>query len=191
MVRPSCREMLLDAAEAVVVRDGGARMTLDAVAEEAGVSKGGLLYHFPSKDELIQALVARHMDRVQQRRVEAQRQFPDGDPTKLKAEVQAALTRSETDMRVGSALLAVVANDPKLLGPIIEFHRERFGRLAGEKFADRALILLAADGLFFLDMLQLSPFSAAEREALSERLLRMAHEVTEDSVSGTTGRSDS
>lgn len=183
MVRPSCKELLLDAAETVVVRDGGARMTLDAVALEAGVSKGGLLYHFPSKEELLQALVLRHMERIQKRREDAIQKCDRNDSCGLRAELHAVLTRTETDMRVGSALLAVVSNDPKLLGPIMEFHRERFGRLAGEGFAEQAIVLLAADGLFFLDMLNLAPFNDAERKAINDGLLRMANTLTEDIVS--------
>jgi AcrR family transcriptional regulator len=45
----STRENILRAANLVVVEEGVSRMTLEAVAREAGVSKGGLLYHFPSK----------------------------------------------------------------------------------------------------------------------------------------------
>jgi AcrR family transcriptional regulator len=55
----SVRERLLDAAEKVVARDGVANLTLDAVAREGGVSKGGLLYHFPSKSALITSVVER------------------------------------------------------------------------------------------------------------------------------------
>ena len=53
------RDALLDAAEAVVARQGVANLTFDAVAAEAGMSKGGLLHHFRSKDRLIEALVTR------------------------------------------------------------------------------------------------------------------------------------
>lgn len=53
MARPSNRERILDAFESLVISDGMANVTLDAVAERAGVSKGGLLYHFPSKQALI------------------------------------------------------------------------------------------------------------------------------------------
>ena len=42
------RERILDAAESVVIEQGVTGMTLDAVAARAKVSKGGLLYHFPS-----------------------------------------------------------------------------------------------------------------------------------------------
>jgi AcrR family transcriptional regulator len=62
MIRADTNELqntLLDAAEAVVMRQGIANLTLDAVAAEAGMSKGGLLHHFPTKDRLVEALVTR------------------------------------------------------------------------------------------------------------------------------------
>lgn len=56
---PHAREKVLDAFEAALI-DGGARSaTMDAVAASAGVSKGGLLYHFASKDALEGALLER------------------------------------------------------------------------------------------------------------------------------------
>jgi AcrR family transcriptional regulator len=53
------RERILDAAESVVIEQGVTGMTLDAVAARAKVSKGGLLYHFPSKDDVVRGLVTR------------------------------------------------------------------------------------------------------------------------------------
>lgn len=55
-MRPSNREKILDAATAVVSRDGIAAVTFEAVAEESGISRGGLLYHFRTKEELLLAL---------------------------------------------------------------------------------------------------------------------------------------
>jgi AcrR family transcriptional regulator len=53
------RRRLLDAAAAVVRRDGARALTLDAVAAEAGVSKGGLLYHFATKEALETSIIDR------------------------------------------------------------------------------------------------------------------------------------
>ena len=51
------REHILQAAGCLVVTEGVAALTLDAVAKQAGVSKGGLLYHFPSKEVLMLAMI--------------------------------------------------------------------------------------------------------------------------------------
>lgn len=50
---------LLESAATIAGRDGIAALSLNAVAFEAGVSKGGLLHHFPNKQALIFALFAR------------------------------------------------------------------------------------------------------------------------------------
>ena len=49
----------------MIRRDGPQALTLDAVAAEAGVSKGGLLYHFASKRDLLDAVVRRWLDEFQ------------------------------------------------------------------------------------------------------------------------------
>jgi AcrR family transcriptional regulator len=60
-------ERLLLATAAVIKRDGACSLTLEAVAAEAGVSKGGLLYHFPTKEALLEALVDWWHDDFQRR----------------------------------------------------------------------------------------------------------------------------
>ncbi|MDN5876562.1 MAG: TetR/AcrR family transcriptional regulator [Brevibacterium sp.] len=53
------KERLLDSFETLLDEHGAAGATLDAVAAKAGVSKGGLLYHFGSKAELIKGSLER------------------------------------------------------------------------------------------------------------------------------------
>ena len=55
---------LLDAAIRVVTRDGFRAMTLDGVAQEAGVSKGGLTHHFPTKEALVTAMLEHFAQRL-------------------------------------------------------------------------------------------------------------------------------
>jgi AcrR family transcriptional regulator len=56
---PKARAAILDAYRDLLVSDGERAATMDAVAAAAGVSKGGLLYHFKSKDALAEGLLAR------------------------------------------------------------------------------------------------------------------------------------
>lgn len=52
MARPSNRTAILEAAIRVAQRDGISGLTLEATAEEAGLTRGGITYHFPSRDSL-------------------------------------------------------------------------------------------------------------------------------------------
>ena len=56
---PLARERVLDAFESILIADGERTATLEATAKAAAVSKGGLLYHFASKDELAAGLLDR------------------------------------------------------------------------------------------------------------------------------------
>jgi len=53
------KELILDTTLTLLEREGGASITLDRIAAEAGLSKGGLLYHFANKEQLVDALVER------------------------------------------------------------------------------------------------------------------------------------
>lgn len=55
----STRDQILDAFETLLLREGERGASLNAVAKESGVSKGGLLYHFASKDALIAGVLGR------------------------------------------------------------------------------------------------------------------------------------
>ncbi|WP_116951105.1 TetR/AcrR family transcriptional regulator [Jiangella endophytica] len=65
MPRPSSRDRILDALERILVETGLHAVTLEHVASVAGVSKGGLLYHFPTKEALITGLARRLADAVE------------------------------------------------------------------------------------------------------------------------------
>lgn len=56
---PRARESVLDAFEQLLLDGGQRAATMDATARTAGVSKGGLLYHFASKEALEHALLER------------------------------------------------------------------------------------------------------------------------------------
>jgi TetR/AcrR family transcriptional repressor of nem operon len=56
------RERILDATERLVLRQGFAGTSVDAVAAEAGVAKGAFFHHFPSKAALALELVRRYSE---------------------------------------------------------------------------------------------------------------------------------
>jgi AcrR family transcriptional regulator len=166
MPRPSRRVQLLEAAAAVVRRDGAAALTLDAVAAEAGVTKGGVLYHFASKRALIDGLIGRWLDEFEDRL--------DGEDL-LAAYVRACdLDPEQSASEFG--LLAGMIEEPEVL----EVARERYAEwmermLDGVRDpVDAWLVRLAADGLWYSDLLGIAAPRGDDRRRLIERLVALA-----------------
>ena len=165
MARPSRRVQLLDAATAVIRRDGAAALTLDSVAVEAGVTKGGVLYHFASKRALIDGLIGRWLDEFEERL--------DGEDL-LAAYVRACdLDPEQSASEFG--LLAGMIEEPEVL----EVARERYAEwmermLDGVRDpVDAWLVRLAADGLWYSDLLGIAAPQGDDRRRLVERLLAL------------------
>lgn len=77
MPRSSARDRILDAFAGILIDQGERGATLAAVAAATGMSKGGLLYHFGSKEALAQGL----LDRLEALAAEDRKrmaQYPDG-----------------------------------------------------------------------------------------------------------------
>jgi AcrR family transcriptional regulator len=65
--RRETREKLLDAAERVLIKRGYANFRIAEVAAVSGISHGGMIYHFPSKDLLVAAVLEHVFARLLQR----------------------------------------------------------------------------------------------------------------------------
>ena len=170
--RADSRTRLLEAATAIVGRAGAANLTIDGVAAEAGLSKGGVLYHFPSKRALLEGMLEKLLAETEAR---ADRLRAKGQ-TSLEAWINSERTQSDAQRATSLALLANAAEDPSLLEAAQPTIRRRFEEITGEaKDPDLALILLlATEGLRFLGMLRLLPLSARQRTALEARLQQLA-----------------
>lgn len=176
--RVSSYDAIVDAAEAVVIEAGASHMTLDAVAAKAGVSKGGLLYHFPTKVALLEAMISRRIKIREESRKRACSKLPDGPTREVKGYVLSALFRDQSADRIGAPILAALAHNPKLVEPVREAIRKLYAGFvsSGAKFEQAAIIALAADGLWLQEILSISPFSKEQRNNVIEELLRLADE---------------
>lgn len=59
-IRRNTKERILEAALGMFNRFGEPNVSINAVANDLGISPGNLYYHFPSKDSVTEALVQRH-----------------------------------------------------------------------------------------------------------------------------------
>lgn len=160
-------DTLLDAAETVVARQGIANLTLDAVAAEAHVSKGGLLHHFPSKDRLVEALVRRCADNWQARYTAAHDAMPEGPGRMARALMTMCLSDDElwTDQlrRSSSAVFAALAQNPALIEPMRVVYADLHRRIAADDLPPGVgeVVVATIDGLWLNWVLGLVPVDHA------------------------------
>lgn len=179
MVRENNRPHLLEAAETIVIEEGAARLTLDAVARRAGVSKGGVLYHFPNKDALLGALVERMTEAFEALLSGAAVPSADSATGRLQAYVRACDAADQRLSQIASALLPALFENRSLLAPMREFYRKHYQQLKRLPvgFEQGAIVTLALDGMWMMEMLGVSQLTPAQEKRIRRVLLAMAVEA--------------
>lgn len=188
--RQETRRALLAAAVQVVRVDGIQSLTLEGVARVARVSKGGLLYHFPSKEVLITELVADRLARFDAAIAEAT--ATEGGPIRgrwLRAYVRLSFAPSQPGSDLTPALFAAAATNPALLAPVwAAFDRWQACAIAdGLAPALATLVRLAADGLWFADLFGAAAVTAPLRAAVRDALVALI-ETADNGVTVDAGR---
>jgi AcrR family transcriptional regulator len=169
------RDRVLDAAEAVILESGGRSFTLDAVAERAGISKGGLVYSFATKDDLVRAALEREMARF---REAVRRRVGDGptEPVELVlAHIQEALEEDDAATQMAAFLVTALVHAPDMLEPVRRYYRALLDplRSAYGELHEVRHALLAVEGIFLLRGLGFVKVSANEQKSI----LRHARDI--------------
>jgi len=150
----SSKREILQAAGRVILRGSVKRLTIQGVAEEAGLSKGGVLYHFGTKEALLEGMIRYLVEDVEERRqaLEDQDPEPKGRFTRsyLRVTFPNEGEREESEQAMDASLLAAVALFPECLAPLYEQYevwQKRFEN-DGLDAAVATLIRYAVDGLW-------------------------------------------
>ncbi|MCE4024995.1 MULTISPECIES: TetR/AcrR family transcriptional regulator [unclassified Microbacterium] len=145
---PHARERVLDAYEALLISDGERAATLDAVARAAGVSKGGLLYHFASKDELAAAMIAR-LDVLATEDIDRIRSAPEGP---VEYYLRTSVMMDDALDRAIVAASCLAQSGSTAATEALHRMREESADAIRPHVRDQAaldLVMLLSDGLFF------------------------------------------
>lgn len=171
------KKKILDAANKVVFERGGEGFTLDLVARAAGVSKGGLLYHFPSKEQLIKGMIECMIAKAD---AVLKEELVKCEGNYLSAYIRASFRITEEPEGASYALLAAIANNPDLIEPL----QSRFFRMQEEITSLTeappevcTLIRLALDGLWISGLFGFAPPSVEMRTKMMDLLLSVAQKI--------------
>jgi len=171
------RARLLAAAGEVVLRQGLASLTLEAVAQAAGMSKGGLLHHYPSKESLIKGLFVQLLEEFDQEVARAinPAEAPGTLGRYTRAYIRASFATDERQQDLGALLGLLVGVNPELLTLAqTSFARARAAIAADGLDPVRGLLVqMATDGVIFYELLGMQILPAEQCAQLFDELMRL------------------
>lgn len=145
-------------------------LTLDKIANRANISKGGLLYHFKTKDALQTAIAETILNEVVQS-YEHLASLEQG----IGRLTRAFIFASQKDLANGASLniaIQIMQNDHSAISTVYDC-------LLDELFQDGLeesivhLIRLTIDGLYYSKLLNIAPISAKATDGVFEQLMHM------------------
>ncbi|MDI9929679.1 TetR/AcrR family transcriptional regulator [Rhodococcus sp. IEGM 1354] len=173
MVRDSKRTQILDAAARVVERGGVGDMTFESVAEESGLTKGGILYHFHSREEMLRGIHQHLADTWEADLIAvAGGAWDTLTPTERLIAYIDVTTHGTT--RTELLLMLEGSTDPQLATAWNDVLTRWAPPInADDALAEPAMVMarLAADGLWMYEALSESPLSPSARRSIADHII--------------------
>lgn len=173
------KDRILAAAIAVTSREGARHLTIDAVTVKSGLSKGGVLYHFPSKAALLEGLIAHVLSQMRTRLEHHRTAIIDHPCPTLGAMIRVFRDVLDGTLSLPVALLAAGAENPALLDPA-RAEYDRLWQVMRSETGDEIqafLLWSALEGLYHFDVFDLAPNGQEQLRTCLNRLEKMVSEL--------------
>ena len=178
--QPKARQVILDAARHIVREHGAGKLTYEELVQQSGITRGGITYHFPTKDALLRELIDR--DIVQWRELEEQLkpEMENEAAAELIAFIRSHSGHDEDHRRFVTGMLSAATLDRSLLDTVREYRTERRAKLEWtEQQLMQQLLRLAAEGLFWSETIGCQELPANVRQRIVSKMEQLAEEWTE------------
>ncbi len=162
-------DQILDAAEQVILRDGAAKLTLNAVAGEAGISKASVIYDYKTKQALIRAIIERRACEEQARLRAAAEALGDVPNALILGRISVVESGMQDDARaVGVSLCSAMAQDAAIRSTLQEMVAGDIKAMLEKSENPRSaqIAFLAVEGLRALETLGLHTWHPEERSVI-------------------------
>ncbi|WP_195570621.1 TetR/AcrR family transcriptional regulator [Paenibacillus sp. 1001270B_150601_E10] len=165
----SKRQLILEAASSIIMQKGINHLTLEEVAAEAGVSKGGLLYHFSNKDELIKGL---NVETIKEYR-ELVQEALDETGSYTKSFLLATLKQLDKHHNASSSMLAALSTNKEWIKLWDEDYQRFREEMVREEvpFEVGMIVRLVSDGLLYSRLFESDPLHVEEEKKVVRYLL--------------------
>ena len=177
------KDKILQAACKLIEEQGMTHFTLENIAQRANVSKGGLLYHFPSKEILVQAMVEIFLKELKSSlRKDFLLSSQENDRTIqpinwLKNYIHICFNQKIYLNQYKYAILAALTMDPKFLLPVRKFINESQEEMLSLDFSTIAtMIRLTCEGLWLSELFGFQMVDDRTRINIKQKLLDLLDE---------------
>lgn len=176
--KPSAiKDRALDAVESIVRESGIAGLTLNAVADAIGASKGGLLHHYTSKDALVDAFLNRTANFWRESVQNALANVHQGSGRIARVLIETFMIDPNDweprCKRSSAAMMILLIQNPKLSNPLQSIYRELIEMLTADGLPKGMgdCILATIDGVWLQAVTELAKVDAKRIESMRARLL--------------------
>ncbi len=168
--RKIMKDDILDAAERVVMKLGAAGLSIDAVAQEAGISKSMVVYDHKSKSALLEALIDRRVTQELERQTTLVAEATDTPHPELFGRIKAAeRVVDDTERAVAMAISASVSSEEKLQKQMRDWTLSDLQAMEKGPKPDAALMAyLALSGFYFTELFGFHQWSPEEQSKILE-----------------------
>ncbi len=174
-IRTIERDGILDAAEKVTLAKGPSGLTIAAVAEQMGITNGGVQYSFRSKEALLAAMFERWQDEYSQR-MAMTCDDPENGHALIHAHIAYAANYDDRSRRGAPSLLVSLLNSPQHLAATRKWYRERIDGIDLSTAEGRWLRLafVTMEGVFLMRLLGLVDMQPDEWNAIVADIVAMS-----------------
>ncbi|MGG4408279.1 TetR/AcrR family transcriptional regulator [Niallia taxi] len=172
------RHLILETAKRIIHEQGITNLTLDAVAKKASISKGGLLYHYPSKEALMKGIAIAIFEDLEN----CMAKYAEKDPIEkgkwTRAMIEVTMDDLEHNAELNVAVMASSLLDEAVAESISNSYQTALTKLDNDGISPitASVIRLALDGLYYSQMLGVAPLNNTRQRAVLEQLMQMTRQ---------------
>jgi AcrR family transcriptional regulator len=171
------RRALLDEAARITLEQGLSKVTFQAVADAVGVTKGGVMHHFATKDALILEVFYDAMAKFEAEVNAAMAKDPVSYGSFTRAYIDATISlgeKGQAEFNSQATLYVLMLGDRMLRERWAEWSNEQLKKYAATDNSETlCMVRLVADGIWLSDF---SGIDIPDKASIRERLINMTQQ---------------
>lgn len=169
------QNLILKSAKEFVLQHNFNDLTLEAVAKQAGISKGGLLYHFPNKEALLVGLTYYIFEEFTRTFDEKAKQDPVEQGKWCRALIETTKEDLDENAELNVGIIAASMLQPDVTNNISKSYQYMQNKVEQDQIdpISATIIRLAIDGLYYSELFNIAPLDEKMRIQVIQRLIQM------------------